>query len=77
MRDRYFRGRQQDLQIFSPRLISQTSLQQRGITQGDLNGLPSAKQHKRFNLNSLSENITNLLQHNATKCGFHRFQAMK
>lgn len=49
--------------------FSDISVADRGILQGDLNGLASRKKHKRFNLNSLSENITNLLQHHPTKCG--------
>lgn len=62
-------GGQQDLQIFPPKLISDIPAVQRGTMQGDLNRLPGWKQHKHFNLNSLSENITNSLQHNRPKCG--------
>lgn len=49
--------------------FSDISVADRGIPQGDLNGLTSRRKHKRFNLNSLSENIANLLQQNPTKCG--------
>lgn len=57
--------------------FSDISVADRGILQGDLNGLARRKKHKRFNLNSLSENSTNLLQHNPTKCCFFCFQAIK
>lgn len=50
--------------------VSNVPAAQRGSTQGDLNGLPGCQQRKRFDLNSLSANITNSLHNNHTKCGF-------